>query len=50
MVLQGQSRRENPGVGNLAETGNGSLAVDLVPGEATEELDREILAEEICQS
>lgn len=49
VVLQGQGRRENPCVGDLAESGDGSLAVDFVLGEATEKLDREIVVEKVGQ-
>ena len=34
--LQRQSRRKDPGVGALAETGDGAPAVDVVLGEAAE--------------
>ena len=41
VVLRGQGRREDPGVGDLAEIGDGPLAVDLVLGEAAEQLECE---------
>jgi hypothetical protein len=49
MVLQGQSGREDLGVGDLTKRCDGPLPVDLVLGEATEHLDREILVEEIAE-
>jgi hypothetical protein len=36
--LRGHGRREDPGIGDLAEIGDGPFAVDLMLGEAAEQL------------
>ncbi len=49
VVLQGERRREDPGVGDLVQAADRPLAVDLVLGEAAEQLGREILGEVVAE-
>jgi hypothetical protein len=49
VVICGERRREDPGVGDLMQAGDGPLAFDIVLGKTAEQLERQILVEKVGQ-